>query len=373
MKVYILSIVFSVVLSGTVLSQTSEAFKYQAAVRNSSGELITNQGVTLRISIRDITANGTILYRETHSPTTNDYGLVNINIGDGTLISGSFEIINWGINEKFISIDLDPNGGSSYVSMGTTQLLNVPYSLLSKKSAGLIVMTSMQRDNIGDPDWGMQIFNSDTRKINYYDGYGWLEISGVKQADFNCGNPMLDSRDCQYYNTVDLGGLCWMAENLNYGTMINASDNQSDNGIVEKYCYSNNESLCDNTYGALYQWREMMQYSTTEGVQGICPDGWHLPSETEWNALVTYVGGSSNAGYALAEGSGSGFEALMAGQTNLFSYPFIEVGQRAYFWTSTQASSSYSNNLYLIFNDNQSYSSQQDKYYGHSVRCVTSN
>jgi len=367
-KLLALSCIFLIVTVS--FSQNAEAFKYQAAIRNNSGDLITNQEVTLRISIRDITANGTILYRETHDPTTNDYGMVNINIGDGTLVSGSFETINWGIDEKFISIDLDPNGGSSYVIMGTSQLLNVPFSLHAKKSAGLVVMTSMQRDNIVDADMGMQIFNSDTRKINYYDGYGWLEITGVKQADFNCGNPLLDSRDGQYYNTVDLGGLCWMAENLNYGTMINASGNQTDNGIVEKYCYTNNESLCDNTYGALYQWREMMQYSTTEGVQGVCPDGWHLPTETEWNALVNYIGGSANAGFELSEVGGSGFEALMAGQTNLFAYPFIDVGQRAYFWTSTQANSSYARNLYLIFNDYQSYSSQQDKYYGHSARCV---
>ena len=370
MKVKNLMLVFSIVFSVTVFAQTLEVFKYQAAVRNSDGELITNQNVTLRISIRDVSANGTILYRETHNPITNAYGLVNINIGGGTPVSGSFESINWGINDKFISIDLDPNGGSSYISMGTTQLLNVPFSLHAKESAGLVLMTSEQRDLIVDPYLGMQVFNSDTRKINYFDGYGWLEITGVKQADFICGNPMLDSRDGKYYNTIEIASQCWMAENLNYGQMINASGDQSDNGVVEKYCYSNNQSLCDNTYGALYQWREMMQYSITEGAQGVCPEGWHLPSETEWNALVAATGGTSNAGTALAQGGDSGFEALMAGQTNLFSYPFIDVGQRAYFWTSTQESSSNAKNLYLIFNDSQTYSSQQDKDFGHSVRCV---
>ena len=375
MKVNILTIVFSLLISATVFSQSAEAFKYQAVVRNNSGELITDQNVSLRISIRDLTADGTILYRETHSPTTNDYGLVNISIGDGTPISGSFETIPWGIGDKFISIDLDPNGGSSFISLGTSQLLNVPFSLHAKESSGLVLMTSIQRDEIVEPYLGMQIFNSDTRKINYYDGYGWLEITGVKQADFNCGNPLLDSRDGQYYNTVELGGLCWMAENLNYGLMINATENQSDNGIVEKYCYSNNQSLCDNTYGALYQWREMMQYTTAEGVQGVCPPtgGWRLPTESEWNALVTATGGAANAGTSLIEGGDSGFEALMAGQTNLFPYPFIDVGQRGYFWTSSQSSSANANNLYIKFNDPQVYSGQQDKYFGHSVRCVTGN
>lgn len=356
--------------SGIVLSQIPGAFNYQAVVRNNSGELISNQNISLRISIRDLTANGTILYRETHNVSTNEFGLVNVNIGLGVPDIGTFDDINWGINDKFLSIDLDPNGGSTYVAMGTSQLLNVPYSLHAKESSGLMPMTSYERDNILDPYMGMQIFNTGTRKINYYDGYGWLEISGVKQADFTCGNPLLDSRDGQYYNTIDLAGECWMAENLNYGTMINGTVDQSDNGMVEKYCYSNNQNLCDDTYGALYQWREMMQYVYTEGIKGICPDGWHLPTTTEWTALINAHGGPSVAGTYLVAGGGSGFEALMAGQTNLFSYPFIDVGQRAYFWTSTQVSSDYATEIYIINNNPSAYTSQQDKDYGHSVRCV---
>jgi len=254
--------------------------------------------------------------------------------------------------------------------MGTSQLLNVPYSLHSKESGGIINMTSTERDAVADPYLGMQLFNTDTRKINYYDGYGWIEISGIKQADFNCGNPLLDSRDGQYYSTVDIGGVCWMAENLNYGQMINGTIEQSDNGIVEKYCYSNNQNLCNNTYGALYQWREMMQYSTTEGIQGVCPQDWHLPTQSEWNTLVNNTGGSNNAGTNLVVGGSSGFEALMAGQTNLFPYPFLDVGQKGYFWSSTQANSNDANNLYLINNDPQVYIDQFDKDYGHSVRCV---
>jgi len=253
--------------------------------------------------------------------------------------------------------------------MGTSQLLNVPYSIHAKESAGLVQMTSAQRDNVGDPYMGMQLFNTDTRKINYYDGYGWIEISGVRQADFNCGNPLLDTRDGQYYNTVELAGMCWMAENLNYGTMIDGSEDQTDNGIDEKYCYSNNPTLCD-TYGALYLWREIMQYSTTQGTRGICPEEWHLPTDSEWTTLINAMGGSSFAGGNLVQGGGSGFEALMAGQTNLFTYPFIEIGQRTYFWTSTQSSSSNAYNRYIINNDPAIYSTQMDKMFGHSVRCV---
>lgn len=365
-------LVFSIffLFVGFNFAQTSNAFKYQAIVRSSSGDLILNQTVSVRISIRDNTANGAILYRETHAVNTNSFGLINLNIGEGTLLSGSFETINWGISDKFLSIDLDPNGGNSYSFMGSSQLLNVPFSIHAMESAGLMVFSSSERDALNDPYMGMQLFNSDTRKINYYDGNGWLEINGIKQVAFNCGSPLLDSRDGNYYNTVDIGGECWMAENLNYGIMINGTEDQSDNGIVEKFCYSNNQNLCDNTYGALYQWREMMQYTTTEGVQGICPDGWHLPTMAEYNSLISINGGTGSAGTALAEGGGSGFEALMAGQTNLFSYPFIDVGQRAYFWTSTQVNSNDAYEIYLIFNNSNVFINQQGKDYGHSVRCI---
>ena len=71
-----------------------------------------------------------------------------------------------------------------------------------------------------------------------------------------------------------------MAQNLNVGTKISGSSEQINNGIIEKYCYYNDENNC-NVYGALYQWDEAMRYSTTEGVKGICPSGWHLPTDAD--------------------------------------------------------------------------------------------
>jgi uncharacterized protein (TIGR02145 family) len=355
---------------GALFAQNPQSFKYQTVVRNSSGDVIGNQNVSFRISIRNVSANGTILYSETHSVTTNSFGLAGLNVGQGTPVTGSFESIQWGINDKFLSVELDPNGGSSYVLMGTTQLLNVPYSLHAGESAGLVTMTSAQRDAVTNPSMGMQIFNTDTRKINYYDGYGWLEISGVKQTNFNCGNPLLDSRDGTYYNTVEIAGMCWMAENLNHGTQIDGAVNQEDNGVIEKYCYQNNPGLC-NQYGGLYQWNEMMQYTTAEGSQGICPTGWHIPANTEWTSLVNATGGFSSAGLNLAIGGSSGFDALFGGYRNLvFPYPFAYIGSRAFFWTSTQLNTTYANYLYLENGNPQLYTGSLEKLYGLSVRCV---
>lgn len=100
---------------------------------------------------------------------------------------------------------------------------------------------------------------------------------------------MIDPRDNQAYKTVTIGTQTWMSENLNYGNQINGSISQLDNPIIEKYCYDDNANNCA-TYGGLYQWNEMMQYINTEGTQGICPTGWHLPSDDEWKTLEMELG-----------------------------------------------------------------------------------
>lgn len=88
----------------------------------------------------------------------------------------------------------------------------------------------------------------------------------------------------QAYNTIQIFSQCWLKENLNVGTMVMGNQNQTDNGIIEKYCYNNDQNNCI-LYGGLYQWWEMKQYTTRQGVQGICPQDWHLPNDEEWKVL----------------------------------------------------------------------------------------
>jgi uncharacterized protein (TIGR02145 family) len=88
----------------------------------------------------------------------------------------------------------------------------------------------------------------------------------------------------QVYNTIQIFSQCWLKENLNVGTMIPGEEDMTDNGIVEKYCYNDAADSCKK-YGGLYQWDEMMQYTTQQGQQCICPPGWHLPTDEEWQVL----------------------------------------------------------------------------------------
>jgi uncharacterized protein (TIGR02145 family) len=159
------------------------------------------------------------------------------------------------------------------------------------------------------------------------------------------GDSLLDSRDGQKYATIFIGTQCWMAENLNIGTRINGNMNQTNNSIIEKYAYADDDSNAD-MYGGLYQWDEAMQYSTTEGMRGICPDGWHLPTDTEWKALEMALGVSpsqadtdgwhgTDQGTLLKAGGTSGFQALFAGE-RISSVTFYGLDSIACFWSSTQ-------------------------------------
>ena len=111
---------------------------------------------------------------------------------------------------------------------------------------------------------------------------------------FYCADSITDARDGQKYKIVQIGSQCWMAQNLNIGMVINGGNNQINNDTIEKYCYGNDTNNCA-IYGGLYKWDEMMQYVTTEGTQGICPDSWHLPTDEEWKMLEGAV--DSQYGY----------------------------------------------------------------------------
>ncbi len=128
------SIFLILVLAFTTIgfAQTPEKMSYQAIVRNSDGDLVSNSSIGMQISIVQSSANGTPIYVETHLVTTNINGLVTIEIGMGTIINGSFSEINWGSDTYFIKTETDITGGVDYSISGTSQLLSVPYALHAK-------------------------------------------------------------------------------------------------------------------------------------------------------------------------------------------------------------------------------------------------
>lgn len=117
-----------------VYSQAPQSFKYQATARNNSGVLIVNQPVGMQTSIIQGSANGNAVYVETYSPVTDDFGLINIDIGTGNS-TNDFSTINWANGPFFIKIEMDVTGGTNYQDFGTSQLLSVPYALFANNSA----------------------------------------------------------------------------------------------------------------------------------------------------------------------------------------------------------------------------------------------
>ncbi|HRJ16228.1 MAG TPA: hypothetical protein PLI34_14615 [Saprospiraceae bacterium] len=124
---------FATLITLTTLSaqQTPQKMSYQAVIRDNSGVLVANSVVGIRISILEGSASGPAVYVETHTVTTNTNGLASLEIGGGIPISGNFSLINWPVHDFYLKTETDPNGGSAYNIVGTSQLLSVPYALYS--------------------------------------------------------------------------------------------------------------------------------------------------------------------------------------------------------------------------------------------------
>jgi uncharacterized protein (TIGR02145 family) len=242
-------------------------------------------------------------------------------------------------------------------------------------------MTTAQRNALTAPVDGLLIFNVTTGCFDYFLGGSWKSFCGTSDPTYGCGMKITDDRDGRMYNTVKIGTQCWMAQNLNLGTRITYTLEQTNNQIFEKYCYNDLEANCD-IYGGLYQWDESMQYVTTPGVQGICPTGWHLPTDAEWSTLITYLGGESSAGGKMKEigtvhwlspnagaTNSSGFNGLPGGlRSSTVSFTYIAINGN--YWSSNPMYSYSAVYRYLLSSSGGAYSNDSDKGNGFSVRCL---
>lgn len=135
MKKLILTL-FAAAALYTAHAQAPQKFNYQAVARNNTGVELANQAVGVKISILDGAPNGTVLYAETQTATTNAFGLFSLQVGSGTLLSGNFAAINWAAGSKYVKTEIDPTGGTNYAVAGTSELISVPYALYAGAAPG---------------------------------------------------------------------------------------------------------------------------------------------------------------------------------------------------------------------------------------------
>ena len=118
-------------ITGFLQAQAPLSFNYQGVARNNFGTVINNKTISIRFSVRDLTSTGTVVYSERHTISTDQYGVFALRVGAGTLISGAMNTVNWAVGNKFLQVEMDPNGGTSFLDMGTLQLNSVPYSIIA--------------------------------------------------------------------------------------------------------------------------------------------------------------------------------------------------------------------------------------------------
>jgi uncharacterized protein (TIGR02145 family) len=281
------------------------------------------------------------------------------------------------------------------ISAGTGQQrsCDIEYSG-SVQTETMLKNTPVVSDFLFSPgDELMLIGYTDTLESGFFDSPETDQVY-VFQFATNISCPGLDSLfyEEQWYHTVQIFSQCWIIENMNAGIMIPSAQDQSNNGIVEKYCMGDVAYYC-SLAGGLYFWDEMMDYTNVTGGQGICPDGFHIPRDVEWQILegaadsVSGIGASdwkvngwrgSNAGGNLKQTGFDFWEPPNTGATDKYGFSAIAggyfvqesfwgPGYKAYFWSSDVYGKYYRN---MDWNQAKIQRGTGGSGAGFSVRCI---
>lgn len=206
-KIYLLCLI---VISLNIYAQTPSKMNYQAVIRNSANELVTNSSIGMKISILQESASGTAVYSESHNTTTNQIGLISLEIGGGTVLSGDISGIDWSDNIYFIKTETDTDGGTNYNLINTSQLLSVPYAMHAKTASTVTKPVLLEPYILGTSTY------EDNASFYYNDKLGW---QGANEA---CKDAYPDE---EYARALTMEQI---TEALTLG---NFSDNQNYNNV----------------------------------------------------------------------------------------------------------------------------------------------
>ena len=415
------TLVSKVIITASLFGQVPSGFKYQAVLRDASGNVRVTTNVSIDVAILQGSAIGTQIFVETHLVTTNEFGLVNMEIGSKN--PTGFNEIDWSAGPYFIKINVDN------IEMGTSQLLSVPYALYAKTaengfsgdyndlsntpdfngwdnmesddfSGSYIDLTNkpsnIDEDKTDDVNltgnqtiYGNKAYfgtitvpspvnNSDAVNKSYVDSI--LRFWGLIPDNYS-GN--VTDIEGNIYKTVTIGTQTWMAENLKTTKYNDGTDipNVTDGTVwidltTPAYCWYNNEEAdFKNMYGALYNWY-------TVNTDKLCPAGWHMSTNAEWTTLITYLGGEDVAGGKLKESGTTHWSSPNIGATNETGFTalpggsrydggiFRTIGNYGYWWGGPGGNETDSGYLYMNYNYGDIVRSSFNKQNGYSVRCI---
>jgi BclB C-terminal domain-containing protein len=261
MKKITLLVALFAMLTGSLFAQTPQLINYQAVVRNNTGAPVVNQNVSLRFSIHNTSSTGTVIYQETQTLSTNALGLVNLQIGGGTVVSGTFSSIQWGTGSKFLQVEADITGGSNYQSLANVQLVSVPYALnagtssdnkwdttgtsnimnnnsgnvgiggtpdvnakldISATNKGVLIPRITLANRPATPANGLLIYQSDnTPGFYYYNGTAWVRMANTADIG-NSGTIIPFSSGTPTTMTTIVGGLTGTGALLGFGNSVSS-------------------------------------------------------------------------------------------------------------------------------------------------------
>lgn len=253
---------------------------YQAIARGTSGAILANQAVGLRFSIRDSTASGPVLYTETFSVTTDAEGLFNVNVGMGTVVTGNFNTISWGAGAKFMQMEMDQTGGSSYNNLGTQQLMAVPYALFAKN--GLPPGT--------------------TGEVLYHDGVNWQKLApGAPNTTLGMKNgiPKWMTRD--EASTPNVQTISPEIIGINAVRFrVNVIDRGYGNSYQQGVIWGTTRNIEYTTANLSYPQRIMA--TTTLGISSMAVSGFLPNTKYYFRAIATNLDPVNNGNWRIANG-----------------------------------------------------------------------
>lgn len=308
--------------SSTVYGQAPQRISYQEVIRNPDGILVTDRAISMRITIFRGTKGPTSDYCETHSVTTDGSGVARIEIGAGTVVSGSMENINWSAGNYSVTTETDPEGGTSYTLTQTSQLLSVPYALHAK-SAGTLSEPLAETDPLftsWDKDYDDLSNKPDLGKYSVGDyAHGgiviWVDETGrhgLVCAKNDCATKM------RWY--AGTSGLTWSRNLYIYDGRVNTMI------IIAAHV-----AIGDD--GAIYAARACNELVVTDG--GKSYGDWYLPSKEELFCMILYrpvIDASlvANGGSALVQTPGSFYwSSAEANTDNAYGFIYGELSARS--------------------------------------------